>query len=212
MCVCVCGCACEQQAVVMATRLRMSEFPRGCAHAQFVACLLIFTSANVLGTLLSKAMASHFHKEAHFSKMQDAIRKVSNGPCMTWLKEAERDCCHEVPDQGPRQADATLQPPDYHLLLERGLKHGAYKGDLVDIRRSTGCRCWPRRVQDRWWPRWTTTVTTAWPARAGHSTRASSTSALCAPPDLCLSQPLLPSHSGPARAPPVNEITNHVLT
>ena len=43
---------------------------------QAIACLILFTFANVLSTLLAKMMASHFHKATHFHKMQEAIRKV----------------------------------------------------------------------------------------------------------------------------------------
>ena len=49
-------------------------------RAQFIACLLLFTFANMLARLLAKALASHFHKEAHFNKMQAAIRKARAGP------------------------------------------------------------------------------------------------------------------------------------
>ncbi|CAL8467439.1 g6977 [Coccomyxa elongata] len=40
-----------------------------------IGCLILFTFANVLSTLLAKLMASHFHKATHFHKMQEAIRK-----------------------------------------------------------------------------------------------------------------------------------------
>lgn len=43
---------------------------------RLLGCLLLFTFANVLKTLLAKIMASHFHKEAHFEKMQEALQKV----------------------------------------------------------------------------------------------------------------------------------------
>lgn len=43
---------------------------------QAIACLILFTFANVLSTLLAKMMASHFHKATYFHKMQEAIRKV----------------------------------------------------------------------------------------------------------------------------------------
>jgi hypothetical protein len=45
-------------------------------RAQGIACLILFTFANVLATLLAKLMASHFHQAAHFSKMQEALRKA----------------------------------------------------------------------------------------------------------------------------------------
>lgn len=47
---------------------------RNCMQA--IGCLILFTFANVLSTLLAKMMASHFHKATHFHKMQEAIRKV----------------------------------------------------------------------------------------------------------------------------------------
>ena len=45
---------------------------------RLLGCLLLFTFANVLKTLLAKIMASHFHKEAHFEKMQEALQKVGD--------------------------------------------------------------------------------------------------------------------------------------
>lgn len=47
---------------------------------QAIACLILFTFANVLSTLLAKIMASHFHKATYFHKMQEAIRKVPLSP------------------------------------------------------------------------------------------------------------------------------------
>ncbi|KAL0039998.1 hypothetical protein WJX79_001782 [Trebouxia sp. C0005] len=43
--------------------------------ARLLGCLLLFFFANVLKTLVAKIMASHFHKEAHFEKMQEALQK-----------------------------------------------------------------------------------------------------------------------------------------
>lgn len=43
---------------------------------RLLGCLLLFFFANVLKTLVAKIMASHFHKEAHFEKMQEALQKV----------------------------------------------------------------------------------------------------------------------------------------
>ena len=45
--------------------------------ARLMGCLLLFFFANVLKTFIAKIMASHFHKEAHFEKMQEALQKVS---------------------------------------------------------------------------------------------------------------------------------------
>ncbi len=47
---------------------------------QAIACLILFTFANVVSTLLAKMMASHFHKATYFHKMQEAIRKVPLSP------------------------------------------------------------------------------------------------------------------------------------
>ena len=44
---------------------------------QFLACCIIFCAANVVKALLAKKMASHFHKQTHFQKMRDAIKKVN---------------------------------------------------------------------------------------------------------------------------------------
>ena len=41
-----------------------------------IACVILFCFANVLTKVFSRMMSTHFHKEAHFSKMQDALRKV----------------------------------------------------------------------------------------------------------------------------------------
>lgn len=44
--------------------------------SRLLGCMLLFFFANVLKTLVAKIMASHFHKEAHFEKMQEALQKV----------------------------------------------------------------------------------------------------------------------------------------
>ena len=49
--------------------------------ARLLGCLLLFFFANVLKTLVAKIMASHFHKEAHFEKMQEALQKVGAPLC-----------------------------------------------------------------------------------------------------------------------------------
>ena len=46
------------------------------------ACIILFAGASVLKTLLAKIMSSHFHQEAHFKKMQDAVRKVALLTCL----------------------------------------------------------------------------------------------------------------------------------
>ena len=44
--------------------------------AKVLGCLSLFFFGNVLKTFAAKAMSSHFHKEAHFEKMQEALVKV----------------------------------------------------------------------------------------------------------------------------------------
>ena len=39
-------------------------------------CLILCSVADVAKTLLAKLLSSHFHKRAHFDKMQDALNKV----------------------------------------------------------------------------------------------------------------------------------------
>lgn len=43
---------------------------------QVCGCAIIFCLANVVKAVLAKRMASHFHREAHFQKMRDAIKKA----------------------------------------------------------------------------------------------------------------------------------------
>ena len=47
------------------------------AFLQFICCVLLYTFANVLATLFSKTLASHFHKATHFALMQEAFLKAS---------------------------------------------------------------------------------------------------------------------------------------
>ena len=49
----------------------------GCV-LQFICCVLLYTFANVLATLFSKTLASHFHKATHFALMQEAFLKASS--------------------------------------------------------------------------------------------------------------------------------------
>lgn len=43
---------------------------------RLLGCGILFFFANVLRTLIAKLMSTHFHKEAHFKKMQEALQKV----------------------------------------------------------------------------------------------------------------------------------------
>lgn len=43
---------------------------------KLLGCAILFFFANVLRTLVAKMMSTHFHKEAHFKKMQEALQKV----------------------------------------------------------------------------------------------------------------------------------------
>ena len=49
---------------------------------QVFGCAIIYCLANVVKAVLAKRMASHFHREAHFQKMRDAIKKVGSVPCI----------------------------------------------------------------------------------------------------------------------------------
>ena len=46
------------------------------AIARALGCLTLFFFANLLKTLAAKIMATSFHTEAHFQKMQEALQKV----------------------------------------------------------------------------------------------------------------------------------------
>ena len=50
--------------------------------ARLLGCLTLFFLANVLKTLAAKLLATSFHTEAHFQKMQEALEKVSIEPCV----------------------------------------------------------------------------------------------------------------------------------
>ncbi len=47
---------------------------------KILVCLILCSVADVAKTLLAKLLSSHFHKRAHFEKMQDALNKVSACP------------------------------------------------------------------------------------------------------------------------------------
>ncbi len=52
---------------------------------RLLGCTVLFCFANVLSALLAKIMATHFHKDAHFSKMNDALQKVKFLAALTSL-------------------------------------------------------------------------------------------------------------------------------
>lgn len=39
-------------------------------------CFALCTLANLVTKVIMKLMSTHFHKEAHFQRMQEALRKV----------------------------------------------------------------------------------------------------------------------------------------
>ena len=39
-------------------------------------CIFLFTLANVIKAFIAKLIATHFHKEQYFERMQAALRKV----------------------------------------------------------------------------------------------------------------------------------------
>lgn len=60
-------------------------------------CLILCSVADVAKTLLAKLLSSHFHKRAHFDKMQDALSKVGYnqgvGCCLSY---GDCNCCQEM--------------------------------------------------------------------------------------------------------------------
>ena len=52
-------------------------------------CFILFSVANVVKTLLAKLLSSHFHKRAHFDKMQDALNKVT---CLSSALQSSPSC------------------------------------------------------------------------------------------------------------------------
>ena len=52
---------------------------------KILVCLILCSVADVAKTLLAKLLSSHFHKRAHFDKMQDALNKVSACFGFHWL-------------------------------------------------------------------------------------------------------------------------------
>ena len=51
------------------------------ALARALGCLVLFFFANLLKTLGAKIMATSFHTEAHFKKMQEALQKARHTAC-----------------------------------------------------------------------------------------------------------------------------------
>lgn len=59
-------------------------WPSACpSAAQLLGCATLFWFAMVLKTIISRAVSSHFMKEAHFNKMKIALEKVHAEPCAT---------------------------------------------------------------------------------------------------------------------------------
>lgn len=52
---------------------------------RLLGCIILFCFGNVLSALLAKIMATHFHKDAHFSKMNDALQKVTPPPPQPYI-------------------------------------------------------------------------------------------------------------------------------
>ncbi len=48
------------------------------AFLQALVCLFLFTLANVIKAFIAKLIATHFHKEQYFDRMQAALRKVKS--------------------------------------------------------------------------------------------------------------------------------------
>ena len=54
---------------------------------RLLGCADLFFLVFVLKTLLAKLMSTHFHKEAHFRKMQEALQKASAFGCFSFENE-----------------------------------------------------------------------------------------------------------------------------
>lgn len=88
---------------------------------QVLVCILIGAGASVLKTLAAKLLATSFHRQAHFDKMQDALSKV------IFLKDYEIDgmigTCARVPAAGG------VLPPAGALRQNAGRpQHGGVSG------------------------------------------------------------------------------------
>jgi len=60
-------------------------------------CMLLFFAADMVKVILAKIVAGHFHNQLHFSKMQDALNKVSHRrPDLDVVMPHSRivRCCH----------------------------------------------------------------------------------------------------------------------
>lgn len=67
-------------------------------------CLILCSVADVAKTLLAKLLSSHFHKRAHFDKMQDALNKVPTLPG-SWR---DQPCQAESTEHGLKQSFKAL--------------------------------------------------------------------------------------------------------
>ncbi|KAK9863795.1 hypothetical protein WJX84_010731 [Apatococcus fuscideae] len=68
-----------------------------------IACIILFCFANVLKKIFSQLMSTQFHKEAHFAKMQDALRKEH---LLNTLSEPRQDDRLAGPDAPAAIVDA----------------------------------------------------------------------------------------------------------
>lgn len=57
-------------------RASASSLPSGCTSLQALLSIFLWFVADVLKVLIAKKMASHFHQETYFLRMQEALRKV----------------------------------------------------------------------------------------------------------------------------------------
>ena len=89
----------------------------GCG-VQAIACLILFTFANVLATLLAKMMASHFHKATHFHKMQEAIRKVASRPQTFQFLPPQTFRVQHATEKGLRPSAVLRSVPDCDPVVE----------------------------------------------------------------------------------------------
>ena len=95
-------------------------------------CAIIFCLANVVKAVLAKRLASHFHREAHFQKMRDAIKKVPYQQLAVCPTPA---MCTSM----TRWSNQWLQPGCDKPQLAHQLQHGQQLRKLVDSMFFLGC-------------------------------------------------------------------------
>ncbi|KAL3160440.1 hypothetical protein ABBQ32_010760 [Trebouxia sp. C0010 RCD-2024] len=110
---------------------------------RLLGCLLLFTFANVLKTLLAKIMASHFHKEAHFEKMQEALQKEYFLIALSQPRQEESSSSSSGSEEEEGDVTAELEHMDspaarmYHKSMAFQQDQKRIREDVTKRKRST---------------------------------------------------------------------------